>query len=201
MSRTTDIDFERPYCLRCYGRIEFVDERGSRRVSVICGQCGFTNVREDQRHFWTKEPWLVELEGWAKAGTLLALIAISWGMSTQSPGGGSGQGWVLAFPILAGTVLWQTAEKITRWRPYFRAGLFWALVPAAIGVLMLSITALAAWASGPPPWRFGAGLAAAFAALGLWSAGIWLLGRRLDRWRSRRIARGQDTARRTASDD
>ncbi len=177
----------RPYCLRCYGALERAPG-----ASAPCKACGFVNVLADQRLFWTREPALVRAEASAKLSIVLLLGGIFWfmlrGMDMRF---GMGQGYAIGFPIVIGAVLWQTAEKLTRRKPYFRAALFWFVLPLVVAV-PLAVVAL--WPSGPETRlteerRLLQGLVAGgLAVLGF---GLRYVCLRLDRWKTERVARAQ----------
>ena len=178
------------YCLYCYAPMPSPVEAAVRGPSRPCGACGAVNLRADQRLYWTREPWLVHLEGWAKAATVTSLVALAWAMGQRSPGGGSGQGWILGFPIVAGAVLWQTVEKITRWKPYFRATTFWTLVPLALGGLVLAVALVDLTGRHSVDSTALLAVAGALALALLLSLAARRTCRALGRWRDRRIAWG-----------
>ena len=177
---------QRPYCLRCYARL---GEAGG--ASVACGACGKINVLADQRLYWTQEPRLKETEWLAKVGIVLLLgglaLLMSRGYRTSF---GLGQGWAIGFPLLVGAILWETASKITRIKPYLNATLVWSTLPLVLG-LPFAVAAL--WPA-EVPWG---GRAVALVGCGFFvsvSLGVRWLGRRLTRWRTERILRGQARA-------
>jgi hypothetical protein len=127
----SDTRVPRPYCLRCYLALE--RRKDARQV---CPRCDYVNVRVDQRIYWTQEVWLCRLEQIAKIGIVLLIAWITWQMLfARQAGTGRGHGFAVGFPILLGVVLWDTAGKITRQLPYFRATIVWAVILAFVGVL------------------------------------------------------------------
>lgn len=178
----------RPYCLRCYARLP--DFAGA---SQHCDACGHINVKADQTRFWTQEPRLRAVEWAAKA---LISIAIGWITSKIlfTPGGvGMGQGWAIGLPVLGAVVLWDTASKITRQGPYFRAGLLWSVIGWLLGPLLLwagLVNAFNRNGVSLTPWLIGIGaLLTACAALGP------TMGRRYVRWLMQRIRRRSELRR------
>ena len=101
---------------------------------------------------------------------------------------GTGQGVAIGFPILAGAVLWWTVEKLTRYHPYFRAGLFWGLLGI---VCALPFVSVAVWPAGDPalgPRGLALGAGALLVGFGL---GVIRSGAALVRWRDRYVAERQ----------
>ena len=99
-----------------------------------------------------------------------------------------GQGYAIGFPIVAGAVLWQTAEKITRRKPYFRPTLVWSTMPL---VIALPLVLMGLWPTGgikPMERVVVLGVASVFVALALLVRQVCL---KLARWRDRRILVGQ----------
>ena len=176
-------EIRRPYCLRCYAALPTF--AGAR---CVCERCGFVNVKHDLGIFWTKEKRFRDLEELAK--TLIVLFLVGLGLVValglkEGSGIGTGQGWAVGFPILIGVILWETAEKITRRKPYFRAAIVWRVVFVILGgpIVLLGV------ATEPGLARvvvFAVGGALLFVAL---TAGAW--SKRLAAWRDRRIRAGQ----------
>ncbi len=172
----------RPYCLRCYAPLKGELRKGAR---TICPRCGFVNLKVDRAVFWTKERRLLELESLAKGVIVVFMVVIGllmlWGAGNKMSFG-LGQGWAVGFPILFGVLLWETASKITRWKPYLRVGLVWSILAAAPGIGLLLVAMLpelsplarAVLAATSLPW-FGVAF------------GIWRLEAACARWRARRI--------------
>ena len=117
-----------PYCLRCYSPLE-----RSAGATQRCGRCSFVNANIDHALFWTKEPYLVGLEAYAKIATVIVVACliglIYWAMGRQ-PSYGLGGGWAIGFPILLGVVLWDTASAITRKTSDYRASIVWRWICA-----------------------------------------------------------------------
>lgn len=183
MNSTDPSGVSRPYCLVCYAPLDrFHDAR------TICPRCGSINVKADQGVYWTREPKLVETEWLAKVGIVLLVAWISYlmlgGMRLSF---GLGQGWAVGLPILLAAALWETASKITRHVPYFRARIVWASVVALPSLPFLYGAVFApgsSTAKRPSLAAVGAVLLAA-----AW--GVVLTARAFDRWRERRILSGQ----------
>jgi len=178
----------RPYCLRCYQALEARDG-----PSHACERCGFVNLKLDQKLYWTREPALCDLEGWAKTITVYVLIGLGLllGIGFGSKASfGTGQGWAVGFPILVGVLLWETASKITGRKPYFRATIVWRILLAIPVVPMLLLV---------HDLRAKPVIAAVLLVL---SAGSILgvvflgrIGRSLERWRDHRVLKGQRSGR------
>jgi ribosomal protein L40E len=172
----------RPYCLRCYARME--SYAGTRRA---CERCGYVNLKIDQQLYWTREKRLRELEGLAKTLIVAFLIGLALliGVGLKGHrGGGMGQGWAIGFPVLIVVILWDTASKITRYKPYFRATIVWRIIAAVFAVLaaLLSI--------GQPVGEQLSLYGMAAVPLGI-ALFLGRIGRALARWRDRRILAGQ----------
>ena len=173
------------YCLRCYAPLE----DASRPVEE-CLTCGFLNTRQARRSRWTLEPGLVALEWACKlAALVLCLGAYVYLALTVK---GTPMGLILAAPAVFG-VLWATSAKITHRMPYFKADVFWSAVVLVVGLL----PAIGIFASALL-FRAASGNALTALALAIpfrfLSRGVLLLGRRLDRWKQARIARGASLA-------
>lgn len=177
----------RPYCLRCYEVLA-----PTREARFVCPRCGHINVKADQRLFWTQEPKLRETEWLAKVG-----ISLLIGLLVASPfllpdlftaGVGMGQGYAIGFPLLVGAILWETASKITRTKPYFNATLVWSGLPLVLG-LPFALAAL--WPAEVPHEGRAIG-AAGFLLFAVLAYAVRRIGRPLERWKTERILRGQD---------
>lgn len=173
---------ERPYCLRCYAKIEPRD--GAR---TVCERCGHVDVAADRRVFWTRERKLVETEQLLKGCIVLLLVGIFVRMVFGPHGFGMGQGWAIGFPIALGTILWQTASKLTRRSPYFRGIWFWTALPLIVAAAFAFLAI--ALGSSYEEERAGFGMTAAVLVV-LALAAAWI-GDRFERWKHDRIARAQ----------
>ncbi len=179
-----------PYCLNCYAPLPPVPG-----ASFPCAACGHLNVKADRRIFWTQERRLREFEQLAKVliGVFLAgisLVLLQGGANHR--GFGMGQGWAVGFPLLFGAVLWETASKITRHKPYFRARIVWTVVPLLFGPPIAFVgTVLALQPSqsdvSSPTLVLGAIFGFALTGLGL---GSHRLARRIEAWKLARIRAG-----------
>lgn len=174
-----DSRIHRPYCLRCYLPLERQSD-----ARQVCSRCGYVNVKVDQGKYWTREAWLCRIEWLAKAAISLLIAWISWKILFAGQAGtGMGHGIAVGFPILLGVVLWDTASKITRRQPYFRATIVWSVVIAVLGVLP---TLVGVFASDLPPMARTVILTVGLGFFGI-AAAIPLLGRAYGRWQVRRI--------------
>ena len=187
LEETSAPSVRRPYCLRCYAPMEAFTG-----PSHVCERCRFVNLRLDQQQFWTKEHDLRQVEVVAKGAIVLLVVGLALAIVRafgDQVSFGMGQGWAVGFPIVVGLVLWETASKITRRSPTFRALLVWRVVLGVLGV--------GAWVLGTDlglhdlrgvlwlllgPCLLGAALA------------LGPLARALARWRDRRILAGQRTS-------
>ena len=175
----------RPYCLRCYAPMK--PYRGS---CAECPRCTHLNLRVDQRLFWTQERRLRELEQLAKVLIVIFLGWVGYLLLPPTTGGvGMGQGWAVGFPILFGYVLWETASKITRRKPYFRAAIVWTILLLIFGLPVLAVGVALCIAGKGPLWGgiLVAGIGFAMTVLGVF---CWWIGAALERWKTERILRG-----------
>ncbi|MCP3914424.1 MAG: hypothetical protein GY711_02580 [bacterium] len=172
-------------CLYCYHpfRVE--------RSSEHCPACDELNLRVDQETFWTREPALVRVETILKAAIVLAIGSLTALMLVTISGGGMGQGWAIAFPILAGWILWETAGLVTRRRTTLDMRLLWPVVFVCVGLgptLFLLATGLSV-SFGNPAELLGVGLLCTLLCLiPAWLCMCWA--RCFVRFREGRIARG-----------
>ena len=179
------VDFpRRPYCLNCYAALAPFE--GSRHV---CSSCGFLNLRVDQELYWTREKRFRDLEELAKTMIVFFLGGVSLLMFSGlgSSGIGMGQGWAVGFPILFGALLWETASKITRWKPYLRAGLVWGIMSGVVAAPFLMIGFGADIRVSERAVFLGVGF-----VLGLIAVGLPRVSRGLHAWRLKRICAAQD---------
>ena len=98
-----------------------------------------------------------------------------------------GQGWAIGLPILVAVVLWDTASKLTRQGPYFRAGLLWSVIGWIVGPFILFVGLMNFVnnnARQDAVWFIAIGSISSLAAV----AGPWL-GRTYVTWLVRRILR------------
>ncbi len=178
---------QHPYCLKCYAPLE-----RNHDACTVCPHCHFVSVAADHGRYWTREPNLVELEWFAKVFIVLGLAAFfAWMLTRMNMQFGMGQGFAIGAFIAVGAVLWETASKLTRHKPYFRARLFWT---ALILVLGSPFFLGGVWPNTDAGWVGRAAIlsVAAVFALGAWS--VYRLGARLERWKLTHIANGQRRA-------
>ena len=183
----------RPYCLRCYAAMERFEG-----ASLPCAACGYVNVKLDQELYWTREPRFVELEAYAKIVVVFGLVGLSalmlYAMS-QKPSYGLGQGWAVAFPILVGIVLWDTASAITQRRSALRLAIVWRVVCALLAPWpLLFAVALNPWSRSDVPVALFAVLALVGLLLAAGALGLGALGRQAGRWREERVRAAQSRA-------
>jgi len=175
-------------CLVCYRpfRVE--------RTSEHCPACGELNLRVDQETYWTREPILVRVETILKIVIALAIGSLTAIMLVTISGGGMGQGWAIAFPILAGWILWETAGLVTRRRATLDMRLLWPAIFVCVGVgptLFLVATGLSV-DFGQSAELLGAGFLWTLPWLvPAWLCTLWA--RRFARFRESRIAGGVES--------
>ena len=124
-----------PYCLRCYGPLRPEESR--------CPHCAFVNLRTLHRRYWSREPVLVRGE-WAVKGLIAlgGLVLAGW-IVRDLPAFGSAMGDLAILPALFVYALWGTASRLTQHPPFFSPRLFWMTTSAIVGVVGLSIHAIA----------------------------------------------------------
>lgn len=170
----------RPYCLECYAPMARFEG-----TSHTCELCGRLNLEVDQRSYWTRERRFVAIETTLKALILALVLGIyAWMVWPPRMNFGTGQGWAIGMPILFGIVLWESASKVTRRKPYFNAGLFWGGVVAVVVVPFLAVQAVIG-ALDLTQLAVGLGMLLLCAGLG-W--GVTRLARRIERWRESYVA-------------
>ncbi|HED65578.1 MAG TPA: hypothetical protein ENJ09_08485 [Planctomycetes bacterium] len=175
-----------PYCLRCYHPLEPISG-----ASTHCAKCGFLNLKEDQRVYWTRERDFVQLELVGKVVTVALVMLLGWGMLggfTTHVQGGSAQGYLIAAPIAIGAALWKTSEMCTRRCTYFRPSVFWGAIPI---VVALPLVLACLWPTSGPSTRsrmWAGGIALVLIAFGVAVRRACVL---LEAWKRRRILEGQ----------
>ena len=138
MQPPTELPEPRPgsYCLHCYA-----PGQSTQGASTTCSACGRTQLREDGRSLWTREPRIVELEQWLRIGAVaLPLFVLAWAMWPVVRGDFGARGYrtfgFLAIGLLlAMALLHDTACLVTHRRSTFRVELLWSYLPLAIGLL------------------------------------------------------------------
>lgn len=185
-------------CLRCYGLLDRPEA-----ASEVCPHCGFTNLAAWRRVFWTREPRLVRIEWAFKAAIAAAMGGLTAWATLNMSHLGTGAGWFLLIPALAGIALWFTASKTTQHVHYFNAGLLWSLTIALIGCIPLMAMlgfVLFGLDDGPILADLLMGILIALPFL-LPAWGIHLLARRLERWKRERLKGGPERSDARAAGD
>ena len=180
---------QRPYCLHCYAPIP----RDAGAI-VGCEHCGARTVLSAHRVFWTREPKLVETEWLAKVGVGLGVAVFSLGLMGGFEGAvqfGTGHGWAVGCPLLAGAALWETAGKITRHKSYLNGTLLWTALPGVVGGLLL----LHALFGGAQRTEQRVSVMIVAMGFGLFALLFRSLGRRFGRWKERHVLDRQERLR------
>ena len=115
-------------CLKCYGPIHYFSG-----IAARCEFCGFINTKDDQREFWTLEPWLADLERVTKL-LLAPVLCVLMLVFVAGLGPGVHSGWLFIFPLAAVVAIWKTASLITRRRVWPSPRNVWMTVSFILGV-------------------------------------------------------------------
>ncbi|MFT5198645.1 MAG: hypothetical protein ACI87O_001303 [Planctomycetota bacterium] len=103
-------------------------------ASEHCPSCGAPNLRVDQDIYWNQDPAIKRLEATAKAFVAASLGALTFFMLTTIHGGGMGQGWAIAFPVILGWILWDAIGLLTRRSSMLNHRVLWPWLCACIGI-------------------------------------------------------------------
>ena len=167
------------YCLRCYAPLAETNAR-----AIDCIACRATNLRSDRYRYWTRARLPRIVEGFCKLLAIGITLVVAV-LAMQSSGGGSGQGYVLALPILLGFILWETSRAITHKQLTLDPGFFWyggALTCGLLGLLDFVLSQTFIGLDSTSSLVLGIGgitLSFAFAALRHWRR-VWI-GWKIDR--------------------
>ncbi|MDF1838748.1 MAG: hypothetical protein P1V35_12830, partial [Planctomycetota bacterium] len=115
-------------CLTCFHPFSV------KGASEDCPECGARNLRVDQMTFWNQDPVIMRVEGTAKALVCAVLGALTFFMLTTIHGGGMGQGWAIAFPVILGWILWDALGLLTRRTSMLNHRVLWPWLCACVGI-------------------------------------------------------------------
>jgi ribosomal protein L37E len=117
----------RPYCLRCYTPIG--------EESSTCSVCGYSNPQSMRQRYWTREPWIVQMEAALKVGIAVLVPVSMLVIALVQRHLGWMAGWLLAGPMFLAFPAWMTASRLTARGGNFSATGFWvaAFLLAAVG--------------------------------------------------------------------
>jgi hypothetical protein len=127
--------YQLPYCLYCYAALE----RKGNWASQHCERCSRVTLHQDVRIYWTQHRNMVQYEWAAKIFTFGLAAAVYMWLFTSHTGGGTGQGWAIGFPFTIIVLGCETAGKLTKYKPYFRAELAWKFLFLAPTILFLPL--------------------------------------------------------------
>ncbi len=157
-------------------------------ASEDCPECGVRNLRVDQVAYWNQDPMIVRVEAIAKGLIVAVLGALTFFMLATIKGGGMGQGWAIAFPVIAGWILWDAIGLLTRRTSMLNHRVLWPWLCACIGIgpaLFVLVTLISAQQYDILETLGGAVLWAL--AWSIPAFGIHLIGNRLSDMRTKRI--------------
>jgi len=169
-------------CLTCFHPFSV------KGASEDCPECGARNLRVDQVNYWNQDPVIMRVEATAKALVVAGLSALTFFMLTTIHGGGMGQGWAIAFPVILGWILWDAIGLLTRRTSMLNHRVLWPWLCASIGIgpALFSLVALVAAQEYD--------ILETVAGAGLWALawsipayGLHLLGSKLSELRTKRI--------------
>ncbi|MFT4646823.1 MAG: hypothetical protein ACI9X4_000026 [Glaciecola sp.] len=103
-------------------------------ASENCPACGARNLRVDQTVYWNQDPSIRRMEATAKALVAASLGGLTFFMLTTIHGGGMGQGWAIAFPVILGWILWDAIGLLTRRSSMLNHRVIWPWLCACIGI-------------------------------------------------------------------